>query len=387
MKRTDPLALVLTCITLQAAASADLITWGPVQTIASSAEVSTSGTSVAAYNTWANTLTSPTVNGIFFSAYAPPGWNNGGWSLLAGSTTGDGEYDDLLDSARATSESSITNPTGWGGIRLDSIATLAAGNVYEIQVWYSDQRPGSATNVLPDRVMNLSSATGAAALATGIVTNLTSLTQGAVSGGLEADPNNMSGAGDTAIGSYAIGTFTRTTSEELWLLIQGTHPVAANVLRPHINAFQIRDVTNAGSGINYCTANVNSSGQASVMSGMGSTTASNNDVTLVASQMPNSVFGFFITSQTQGFVQNPGGSAGNLCVSGAVGRYVGPGQVQNSGGAGMIQLALDLTSTPTPTGFVSITSGETWNFQAWHRDSIGGTPTSNFTDGLSVAFN
>ncbi|MFT6832520.1 MAG: hypothetical protein ACJAZN_002697, partial [Planctomycetota bacterium] len=302
-------------------------------------------------------------------------------------TTGDGEYDDLLDSARATSESSITNPTGWGGIRLDSIATLAAGNVYEIQVWYSDQRPGSATNVLPDRVMNLSSATGAAALATGIVTNLTSLTQGAVSGGLEADPNNMSGAGDTAIGSYAIGTFTRTTSEELWLLIQGTHPVAANVLRPHINAFQIRDVTNAGSGINYCTANVNSSGQASVMSGMGSTTASNNDVTLVASQMPNSVFGFFITSQTQGFVQNPGGSAGNLCVSGAVGRYVGPGQVQNSGGAGMIQLALDLTSTPTPTGFVSIMSGETWNFQAWHRDSIGGTPTSNFTDGLSVAFN
>ena len=387
MKRQQSIIALVVSVALASSASADLISWGPVQDVTSAAQVSTNGTSVGAFNPWANTFAAPTVNGTSFGAFAPPGWNNGGWSLLAGSTTGDSEFDALLDSARATSEGTVTNPTGWGGIRLDTLATLTQGNTYEIQVWYSDQRAGSATNVLFDRVMNLNSATGSAILSTGIVTNLGSLAQGTVSAGLDADPNNMSGAGDTVFGSYATGTFTRTSTDELWLLIQGTHPIASNNLRPHINGFQIRDVTNMGFGANYCTANTNSSGLASVMSGMGSTTASDNDVTLIASQLPTLVFGFFITSQIQGFVQNPAGSAGNLCVGGAIGRYVGPGQIQNSGAAGVIQLQLDLTMHPTPLGFVSVAAGETWNFQAWHRDSSGGVATSNFTDGLEVNFN
>ena len=387
MKRSKTPALLLAALMLPSSAAADLISWGPVQDITSSAEVRANGTLVAAYNTWANSFAAPTVNGTFFEAFAPPGWNNGGWSLLAGSTTGDSEFDALLDSARATSESSISNPTGWGGIRLDSIAALTMGSTYEIQVWYSDQRPGSATNVLPDRVMNLSSATGSAALSTGIVTNLGSLSQGTVSGGLEADPNNTFGAGDTVFGSYAVGTFTRTTMDELWLLIQGTHHIAANNLRPHINGFQIREVSDGGLSLNYCMANANSSGLSGEISGMGSTFAADNNVTLIASQLPNLVFGFFITSQTQGFVQNPAGSEGNLCVGGSIGRYVGPGQIQNSGATGVLQLSLDLTMHPTPLGFVSVQAGETWNFQAWHRDSVAGNATSNFTNGLSVMFN
>ncbi|MDC1043609.1 hypothetical protein OAQ71_00120 [bacterium] len=36
--------------------------------------------------------------------------------------------------------------------------------------------------------------------------------------------------------------------------------------------------------------------------------------------------------------------------------------------------------------FPSIQAGETWNFTAWHRDAVGGTTTSNFTDGLEVVF-
>jgi hypothetical protein len=47
---------------------------------------------------------------------------------------------------------------------------------------------------------------------------------------------------------------------------------------------------------------------------------------------------------------------------------------------------LDLTQHPTPTGFVSVVAGESWSFQAWYRDSIGGVATSNFTDGLEVDF-
>ena len=83
---------------------------------------------------------------------------------------------------------------------------------------------------------------------------------------------------------------------------------------------------------------------------------------------------------------NPGGSDGNLCLGGSIGRYVGPGQIVNSGATGSFTLPLDLTQTPTPTGLVAIAAGETWNFQAWHRDAVGGFATSNFTDGLAVQF-
>jgi hypothetical protein len=83
---------------------------------------------------------------------------------------------------------------------------------------------------------------------------------------------------------------------------------------------------------------------------------------------------------------NPGGSTGNLCLGGSIGRYTGPGQVQNSGALGTFSLAIDLTDMPTPTGGVPALVGQTWNFQAWFRDAILGLPTSNFTDALALTF-
>ena len=137
-----------------------------------------------------------------------------------------------------------------------------------------------------------------------------------------------------------------------------------------------------GIGTNYCTANANSTGQPAVMSASGSTSFAANDVTLGASQMPSNAFGYFITSQTAGFAMNPGGSSGNLCLGGTVGRY--DQSVQNSGAAGEFSLAIDLTSIPMPNGAVSAAAGETWRFQAWFRDAQGGMATSNFTDGLAI---
>ena len=140
-------------------------------------------------------------------------------------------------------------------------------------------------------------------------------------------------------------------------------------------------------GTNYCAANNNSTGAPSSMSASGSNSVSANDLVLEANDLPLNSFGFFLTSQTQGFVANPGGSEGNLCLGGAIGRYVGPGQIQNSGAAGMISLAIDNTQVPQPTGFAAVAAGDTWNFQLWHRDSSGGNPTSNFTDGYEITFN
>ncbi len=139
-------------------------------------------------------------------------------------------------------------------------------------------------------------------------------------------------------------------------------------------------------GTNYCAANTNSTGATGVMSAGGSPVISLNNLTLTAGDLPNTSFGFFLTSLGQGFVANPGGSQGNLCLGGAIGRYVGPGQIQNTGMTGEISLLIDVTQVPTPNGPVAAIPGETWNFQAWHRDAVAGSATSNFTDGLSVLF-
>jgi hypothetical protein len=140
-------------------------------------------------------------------------------------------------------------------------------------------------------------------------------------------------------------------------------------------------------GTAYCMTNPNSTGVPGVLSATGSAAVASNDVTLTADDLPLNAFGFFLTSRTQGFTANPGGSQGNLCLGGSIGRYVGPGQIQNSGGTGSISLVLDLAQTPTPTGLVAVVPGETWNFQGWHRDAVSGSATSNFTNGLSIAFN
>ena len=142
-----------------------------------------------------------------------------------------------------------------------------------------------------------------------------------------------------------------------------------------------------GLGTNYCMANPNSTGNTGSISATGSSSVAANNVTLMGSDLPLNATAFFLTSMMQGFTPNPGGSEGNLCLGGEIGRYVGPGQVLNTGGSGMASLAIDLTQTPTPTGLVSVQAGETWNFQCWHRDSNMGTATSNFTDGLEIMFN
>ena len=152
----------------------------------------------------------------------------------------------------------------------------------------------------------------------------------------------------------------------------------------HSNAFFMP----GGIGTNYCTATAmpNSTGMAGVISAMGSPIVANQDFNLIADQLPPNSFGFFLTSQLSGLVMMPGGSLGNLCLGGAIGRFVGPGQIMNSGPSGSISLAVDLTAMPTPTGLVFVQPTETWYFQGWHRDAVGGSATSNFTDGLEVTF-
>jgi hypothetical protein len=154
-----------------------------------------------------------------------------------------------------------------------------------------------------------------------------------------------------------------------------------------INGLQITPEGPLTVGTNYCAGNPNSTGAIATMSATGSASVAANNVVLRAASLPNNSFGFFLTSLTQGLTPNPGGSQGVLCIGGSIGRYVGPGQIQNSGLSGALSLAIDLTQHPTPIGFVSVAPGQTWHFTSWFRDVVGGSATSNFADGLSISFN
>jgi hypothetical protein len=161
--------------------------------------------------------------------------------------------------------------------------------------------------------------------------------------------------------------------------------LAGNVLA--IDNAQLGPAGPATLGTRYCSPGVpNSTGNSTRIDATGSNLVAMNDVTLATSDMPNNAFGFFLTSLTQGMVAQPGGSLGVLCLSGSIGRYVGPGQIQNSGLAGGFQYMIDLNVHPTPTGIIQVQAGQTWNFQCWHRDSVGGAAVSNFSDALSIAF-
>lgn len=242
------LALLATLAFGSSNALAQTITWDAPAVTFSPADVSLNGTLVVARNLHsAGATQSPTVNGVtFVGAFAPSGWTNASTAALQGSTTGDAGYDLLLNSARATSAAATANPTGWGAIRLDTLGSLVVGRTYEIQCWFTDQRPGTGTAAIYDRQMQLSSAVGPATLTGGEVNNLGSLVQGPISGLLDGDPDDAPAINtpDVVFGMYCTGRFTRTSAtDQLWLLVQGLHPNPANNLRSHLTAFQIRDVS------------------------------------------------------------------------------------------------------------------------------------------------
>lgn len=139
----------------------------------------------------------------------------------------------------------------------------------------------------------------------------------------------------------------------------------------------------------FCDSNsVNSSGLRGQISMNGSLVASDNAFTLQVDGLPQNQVGYFLNSQSVGYLHWPAGSQGSLCVglgNSPLGRHNRPHEIRNTGAAGSFSLTLDLTQLPTASGIRSVVAGETWNFQAWFHD-MNPSPTSNFTNGLSVRF-
>lgn len=140
-------------------------------------------------------------------------------------------------------------------------------------------------------------------------------------------------------------------------------------------------------GTRVCSPAVpNSSGAPAQLDAVG-TGLAGSPLELVASQLPQQSFGFFLASRDTGYVAQPGNSLGVLCLGGSIGRFVGPGQLKNSGASGEFTLLVDTGAMPSPIGFVPVVSGDDWTFTAWFRDvAAGGFATSNFTDAVTVTF-
>lgn len=143
-------------------------------------------------------------------------------------------------------------------------------------------------------------------------------------------------------------------------------------------------------GKKFCTAEINSTGEAGHIFGTGSNVVANNNFVLNAQNLPASVMALAFNSQSNLIVAHPfistapGPSDGNLCISGPGGSDLGRFPVVQASASGDISLAVDLTSFPRPMGPIMVMAGETFNFQWWYRDSTPGG--SNFTDALEVEF-
>ena len=133
--------------------------------------------------------------------------------------------------------------------------------------------------------------------------------------------------------------------------------------------------------VTYCTAANNSTGGAASIAAQGSVRLQDQALDLVTSGLPLQSLGYYIFSASQAFTPGFGGGQGNLCLGGSIFRL--SSFVRNSGATGNVTLALPYGGLPPGASF---DIGEGWNFQYWFRDSVGGTPTSNTSNGLHVVF-
>jgi hypothetical protein len=141
-------------------------------------------------------------------------------------------------------------------------------------------------------------------------------------------------------------------------------------------------------GTQYCDANPNSVGtgggrNSSWLRILGNQSTST-DHTAQCIDMPPNAFGYLNVALASGNLNLPGGSQGRLCLSGSIGRYVD--QIAFSGASGSIEVTIDPSAIPQPNGPVAVVPGDTWYFQVWHRDSLGGIATSNFSNACRVYF-
>ena len=168
--------------------------------------------------------------------------------------------------------------------------------------------------------------------------------------------DDATGIWSTATLSQARGVIAATTIGSQAIFAGG---YVAGCLSPATCRSDVVDIYDDAIGAIYCSpAAANSTGRSATVTAQGFPgSVAQGYALLSASHLPPQSIGYFLNSLSQGFTANPGGSQGHLCLSGATGRYATT--PFNSGAEGAATLQVDLAGTPTPTGMVSITAGQT----------------------------
>ncbi|MEL6427977.1 MAG: hypothetical protein AAFR54_02290 [Planctomycetota bacterium] len=146
------------------------------------------------------------------------------------------------------------------------------------------------------------------------------------------------------------------------------------------------DTKRGSVGSPFCaSAQPNSTGVPGVLFARGSTRAADDDLTLTAGQLPPGQFGIFVVGRQFG----PGvgvPSGGVVCVTGPLGRFTRFDEIRRADANGVFSLEVGLAAIPIGGALESAIAGDTYCFQAWHRDGDSVSPTSNFSGGVSVVF-
>ncbi len=330
--------------------------------------------------------------------------------LLASSALAQGEYRFNLD----TSQSGFTwsGSTSLGGVVPDSTNNHTLSGHQDVSVFNgsyplsSARIEGGVMNVSPNIAAWVSGPLGIN-LADIDITNLSvssrtltsfNLSSGAGSFTVQVENTILSGnltidplAGSTINENLAGTVTTSNVSGNLYKTSSGMHfsiPIIMNINASDpssgisgslsVNGNIVGDFVASNPTI-YCIAAPNSgSSLGGQISYWGSTSVSNNDLTLIASGIPTNQFGIFYYGPNA--IQNTFGN-GWRCVGGGVHRM----NVMHSGATGSYQKDLDFYGMP-PYGAAEVDPGETWRFQCWFRDPPAGGATFNLTNAVSVDF-
>ncbi|MEM9383398.1 MAG: hypothetical protein AAGB93_25880, partial [Planctomycetota bacterium] len=172
-----------------------------------------------------------------------------------------------------------------------------------------------------------------------------------------------------------IGTFLMRDDHETVMF----RPVYDTAGEPYLGMTRAR---HARVDTSVCNAFPNSTERPAELVATGSAVAADNEVTLHAIGLPTDSRGYTLFARDFGIVVGPGGSQGQLCLAGGIGRL--QSQLFLAGTDGRATIPLDLTQIPRPTGATAALAGDTWYAQAWFRDMDQGTPTSNFSSALRL---
>ncbi|MFT7074980.1 MAG: hypothetical protein ACJA0P_000980, partial [Planctomycetota bacterium] len=127
----------------------------------------------------------------------------------------------------------------------------------------------------------------------------------------------------------------------------------------------------------FCSALPNSTGNAAVLTGSGSTNSAVNNLVLQCANLPSGSFGLFLVGdQPPGAATTPANSAGNLCLAPGFGLF--RNDVQFTGTGSQVTLAVDLMSIPIGGG-QAVMAGDSLFFQYWYRDQA--PAITNFSGG------